>query len=386
MVALLVAALTGVAFAHPTFPTVAQIRITARGEVFLSLRHDALAFALNDTSANVADPPMYELLQSSDADMTLAFTEARERFDRLFALLVDDQKVPVTIVAFPSTEAVRQWQREFPDHRLPVKMDIDAEGHLVPGTHRVQFRFPEVFGEILISVDRPGREPDILPLAAGETSPVFEVSIAAASDQPAGDGSVVRTPEPESSTSTLDVFWRFMVLGFTHILPGGPDHALFVLGLFLLVPKWKTVLLQITAFTVAHTITLTLASLDVVRLPPSVVEPTIAATIAFVGIENLCTAKVQPWRPAVAFLFGLVHGLGVATAFNEAGFPPGRLVPSLAAFTVGVEGGHIAILAAAFLALGWCRDKPWYRSRVAIPLSLGISGVALFWMVQRIAW
>jgi hypothetical protein len=77
--------------------------------------------------------------------------------------------------------------------------------------------------------------------------------------------------------------------------------------------------------------------------------------------------------------------MGVATAFNEAGFPRGQLVPSLAAFTVGVEGGHAAVLLAAFALLAWTRDKPWYRPRVALPLSLAISAVAVVWMVQRIA-
>jgi hypothetical protein len=77
--------------------------------------------------------------------------------------------------------------------------------------------------------------------------------------------------------------------------------------------------------------------------------------------------------------------MGVATAFHEAGFPPGQLVTSLAAFTVGVETGHVAVLAVAFLALAWAREKKWYRSRIAIPLSLIIAVVALVWLMQRLA-
>jgi hypothetical protein len=87
----------------------------------------------------------------------------------------------------------------------------------------------------------------------------------------------------------------------------------------------------------------------------------------------------------VAFVFGLMHGMGIATAFNEAGFPPGQLVTSLAAFTVGVEAGHGVVLLAAFLSLGWFRNRKWYRSRVAIPLSLAIAAVAMWWLVQRIS-
>mgnify|MGYP000923236644 CR=1 FL=1 len=142
--------------------------------------------------------------------------------------------------------------------------------------------------------------------------------------------------------------------------------------------------LQISAFTLAHTLTLTLTSLNIIGLPSHIVEPAIAASIAVVGIENLFTKRVDWKRSAVAFGFGLVHGMGVATAFNEAGFPEGRLIPSLAAFTVGVEAGHLAVLAGAFALLAWTRSRPWYRTRVAVPLSLAISLVALVWFVQRV--
>lgn len=361
---------------HPTFSTSAVIKISPDGSVSISVRHDALAFALNDTSSNVSDAPMYELLNGSDQTMTGAFAEARNRFSRLFMLTADGKRVETRIVSFPTVEAVRTWQRDFPDRRLPVKMDIDAAAQLPLNSRGLSFRFPEVLGEIIVTIDRPGREPETLPMRPGETSPVYDVALA---------GTDERAAAPARSIRTLEVLWRYAALGFTHIVPQGSDHTLFVLGLFLLVPRVKTVLWQITAFTIAHTLTLTLSSLHIIGMPSSIVEPTIAATIAFIGVENLLTTRVHPWRPAIAFAFGLVHGLGVATAFNEAGFPQGQLVPSLAAFTVGVEGGHLAVLAAAFLALGWSRDKPWYRRRVAIPLSVCIAAVGVFWIVQRVA-
>jgi hydrogenase/urease accessory protein HupE len=192
------------------------------------------------------------------------------------------------------------------------------------------------------------------------------------------------TPRHQPEVGMLNLFWRYASYGFRHIIPKGLDHCAFVLGLFLLSPRWKPVLLQITTFTIAHTVTLTLTSLHVIGLPSSFIEPAIAISVAFIGIENLVTTKVHPWRPAIAFFFGLVHGMGVATAFNEAPFPPGHLVPSLAAFTVGVEAGHVAVLTAAFLALGWFRDKPWYRARIAIPLSVLIAVIALIWTGQRL--
>lgn len=379
----LLGALAPSAAGHPTFPTSAVVTVHPDGTMDIAVRHDVLAFALNDSSANVTDPPMYALLNGPDESLTAAFDAARARFERLFVLEVDGQRVPVAVTSFPSTTAIRQWQREFPDRRLPVKMDIEARAHLSSGPHRFSVRFPDVLAETVVTIDRPGEEPVALPLGAGERSPVFAVAIGGA-DQAAPEHEPPPATEGRRQLGVGEVLWRYARLGFTHIVPGGPDHMLFVLGLFLLVPRMKTVLWQITAFTMAHTVTLTLASLHLVNVGPRIVEPTIAATIAFIGVENLLTKRVHPWRIAVAFLFGLVHGLGVATAFNEAGFPTGQLVPSLGAFTLGVEGGHIIVLAAAFAALGWCRDKPWYRSRVAVPLSILISLIAAYWMVARL--
>src|SRR6185295_8754589 len=141
--------------------------------------------------------------------------------------------------------------------------------------------------------------------------------------------------------------WRYVILGFTHIIPQGADHALFVLGLFLLTPRVKALLWQITAFTIAHSLTLTLATFHLLKLPSIVIEPTIAASIAFIAVENLATTKVHAWRPVVAFVFGLVHGMGFASALSEVGLPTGQLVAALVAFNVGVECGHVTVLAAA---------------------------------------
>jgi hypothetical protein len=238
-------------------------------------------------------------------------------------------------------------------------------------------------------VDRPGVEPIYLPLAPGEVSPrlaVFPAQQAAGgkSAGPEGRPTQARVPLLPENPGTWDVAWRYAKLGFTHIIPEGSDHALFVLGLFLLSPRLKSILWQITAFTIAHSITLFLSTFGVIHLPPNIIEPTIAATIAFVAVENLFVTRVHAWRPAVAFIFGLVHGMAFASALREVGLPTSKLVAGVLAFNVGVEGGHLTVLAAAFLALGWWRSKPWYRKRVAIPLSLVIAAIAMIWMVQRL--
>ncbi len=179
---------------------------------------------------------------------------------------------------------------------------------------------------------------------------------------------------------------QYLKLGYTHILPKGTDHILFVLGIFLLSVRLRPVLLQVTAFTVAHTITLALTIYGVVSLPASFVEPAIAISIVYVAVENVFRPRLSPWRVALVFAFGLLHGMGFAGVLSQLGLPRSEFLPALLSFNVGVECGQLTVILAAFLLIGLpFRDKPWYRRRIVIPLSLAIAAVALFWAVQRIA-
>jgi hypothetical protein len=207
---------------------------------------------------------------------------------------------------------------------------------------------------------------EVALLEAGEVSPPIPLD---------------RLPAPPTAGETAR---RYLRLGFVHILPRGLDHILFVLGLFLLAPRVRPLLLQVSAFTVAHTATLALATVGWVRLPAALVEPLIALSIVYVAVENLLTDRLRPHRTAVVFAFGLLHGLGFAGVLTELGLPPGQLLPALLAFNTGVELGQLAVLALAFLALGAFLRRPWFRSRVAVPLSLAIAAAGLFWAVERV--
>lgn len=201
-------------------------------------------------------------------------------------------------------------------------------------------------------------------------------------------------PSGEAGQATLQVarpqtragvIADYLRLGYTHILPLGADHILFVLGLFFLGQGVRPLLAQVTAFTVAHSLTLALASCDVVRLPPTMVEPLIAASIAFIAVENILSARCTPWRPAVVFAFGLLHGLGFAGVLQELGIPNDHFIPALVSFNVGVEFGQLTVLAAAFVAVGlWHGSKPWYRARVAIPASVLIALTGIYWTADRL--
>jgi hydrogenase/urease accessory protein HupE len=185
--------------------------------------------------------------------------------------------------------------------------------------------------------------------------------------------------------SRREIVRLYFVLGFTHILPKGLDHVLFVLGIFLLAVQIRSVLWQVTAFTVAHTITLALTIYGVVSLPPAIVEPLIALSIVYVAVENVFTSKLHAWRPAIVFGFGLLHGMGFAGVLSEIGLPRAEFVPALLSFNAGVECGQLAVILAAFVVLGLpLRRKAWYRRRVVIPGSLLIAAVGLYWAVERI--
>lgn len=192
----------------------------------------------------------------------------------------------------------------------------------------------------------------------------------------------LRPPPPPGRWS---VALRYLRLGAWHILPEGPDHVLFVLGLFLLSPRLRPLLIQVSAFTLAHTLTLGLAASGVLVLPPRAVEPLIALSIAWVAIENTLTDRLRAWRPAVVFGFGLIHGLGFAGVLGGLGLPAGERLSALLAFNAGVELGQLAVLALAFATLGPFRRAPWYRRRLVVPLSLAIASAGVVWAVQRVS-
>ena len=192
-------------------------------------------------------------------------------------------------------------------------------------------------------------------------------------------------PSFKVEVNLIDNIKTYVEIGFTHILPKGLDHILFVLALFLLSSKFKPLILQVSLFTLSHTITLFLGALNIINVSPQIVEPIIALSIFFVAIENLFTDNLRKLRPYIIFMFGLLHGLGFAGIINEIGVSDSLFFVSLISFNVGVELGQIAviILSYIFIALLF-QKKKWYRDRVTKPLSILIAFVGFYWFVQRI--
>jgi hypothetical protein len=178
----------------------------------------------------------------------------------------------------------------------------------------------------------------------------------------------------------------YLRLGFKHIVPEGIDHILFVLGLFFLGITWRKLLTQTTVFTIAHATTLFLSTYGIFSLPSRYVEPGIALSITWIAIENVVSPQLGPARLAIVFCFGLIHGLGFAGSLSDVPFPKRDFLVALLGFNFGVDAGQLFVIAIAFLTVGWCRNEPWFRRRIAIPCSLVIAAVGLYWAVQRIVF
>lgn len=187
-----------------------------------------------------------------------------------------------------------------------------------------------------------------------------------------------------SKFSRTDVALIYLQLGFTHIIPLGLDHILFVLCLFFLNDNLKTIIWQATAFTVAHSITLGLAMYGLITPPTYIVEPIIALSIMFVAVENIISNELKPTRIFIVFVFGLIHGFGFASALTDLGLPSNQFITALLTFNAGVELGQLSVILLAWFIIGkWFHKKEWYRKRIVIPISAIIAVIALYWTIER---
>jgi hydrogenase/urease accessory protein HupE len=180
------------------------------------------------------------------------------------------------------------------------------------------------------------------------------------------------------------VVQRFLPAGIRHILIG-PDHLLFLVGLLLLGGSIRQLVTIVTAFTVAHTVTLSLAALNLVSPPARIIEPAIALSIVYVGADNLLIKEGRDVRAWIAFAFGFIHGFGSATVLREMDLPARALGWSLFAFNVGVEAGQLLVVAAVATALAALRSRNESAGRrLAFAGSVVVMAAGAFWFIQRV--
>ncbi len=279
------------------------------------------------------------------------------------------------------------WSIEFPDfEKQPLVLPEETGGWALmnaviraqpqPGPGKLEvFWKDNLSSELIIMIVR-GEQMDLLSVFTGMSQPLLEIKAPAKKDS-----------ESSRSTQTLpsriSQAQSWIVSGFRHVIPLGPDHILFILGLFLLAPRWKPLLGQSLLFTLAHSITLTLATFSIIQLPGLLVEVLIAASIAWIGFENLIVKKLKPSRLYLVFALGLLHGLGFASVLGEKikNLTPEQLVLPLVSFNIGIELAQISLLIAAFIAL--IPLKKWTSGVQKIgSLLIGLAG--LYWVYERL--
>ncbi len=357
--------------AHEVNPSVADVTVRA----------DSVTFeALINAEAWIAGIDLSSISDTNDAPQAKAYDALRA----LEPFALEDRMR----AAFPGLAAQFRWHAGGTP-LAPALVTVTTQEAMDDSLPR-QTR-------IVVTAALPGDDTPVTIAWSPRFGPLILRQMVAAGELPDGveaysgflDGAAASPPLPRSGTAQLTAlqsFADYVKNGFLHILPKGLDHILFVLGVFFFALRLHPLLWQVSAFTIAHTLTLALATLGLISVPASIVEPLIAASIAYVGIENIFHRKpTSRVRVAVVFGFGLLHGLGFASVLGDIGLSPGHFVASLIAFNIGVELGQLAILTSAFLAVGiWFGRKPWYRTRVANPASAAIAAMGLWWMVERL--
>ncbi|MBT8424005.1 MAG: HupE/UreJ family protein [Silicimonas sp.] len=304
--------------------------------------------------------------------------DGAEDYDRLRALSPDE-------MAARFREAWPGLRDKITARAGDTPLDLTLESVDVPETGDVEIARTST---VHLSADLP---PGDAPLVLGWSAELGELVVRQRNLEGGYAGFLtsgqLSDPIPRQGASDQtwgQAFTDYIGVGFDHIVPKGLDHILFVLGLFFLSLHLGPLLWQISAFTLAHTVTLALGALDLVRISPDIVEPLIAASIVYVGIENLFAQKLHPWRPFVVFCFGLLHGLGFASVLADFGLGSEHFVAKLIGFNVGVEIGQLAVIAAAFLTLAIAfGNHEWWHRRIAAPVSVAIATIAAFWVLER---
>lgn len=368
---LLTLGLVFVATADVVKPALVEISANTTGKVNVEVRAsiEALLTGINARYKNTQDAPAAEeydeLRVLLPEQLEVKFAPFKPEFLKQIFLKADGQ-----VVALEITDV---WIPQPGYTKVPRISVITLSGELDQSIRNLQWYYPARFGDNAVRV----RQVD-------EDNEQWHWS----------EWQWLRKDKPSQSFSLEQIFTRrpvtevifsYISIGFEHIVPKGTDHILFIVGIFLLSTRLRPLLWQVTMFTVAHTLTLALSMKGIVSLPSNIVEPLIALSIAYVGIENIFAHSLHKSRLVLVFLFGLLHGLGFAGVLSEFGMPPNAFATALISFNVGVELGQIAVILIAYLAVGiWFRDKPWYHQRITVPGSLIISVIGLYWTYDRI--
>lgn len=367
---LLLASIAQAAHAHLLNMSLVDLTVAADGMVEVRLALD-LSSELGGPAAYYAASRAVSPLEDAELNVLA------QRAAGAVVLLHDETRVPLRPIAL---HMPRDALEVFLSGRAWPRADLRLRGSLAAaadtGAVRVVFAPSFTFEEPIAVTLREGATGRTVTrwLIAGQRSPLLGLGRAGAPVAAAIDA------EPVQAIVT-----RYLRQGFLHILPLGIDHLLFVAGLFLGVRSVRQLVALISVYTVAHSITLGLAAYSLVEIDSGIIEPAIALSIVWVGVENLRPQRRLRWRALLVFALGLVHGLGFAGALRESGLPADGTMWALGSFNVGIELGQLVVLALLLgVTWGW-RSKHWYGARIVRPGSIAIAAIGALWTVERLA-
>lgn len=353
-------------------PALIEIIVNEKGRVDIEIRAsiEALLTGIDGRYKNTKDAPNadeYDVLRKMKADELLVeFDKFKSVFLQQISLL-NNSKGKVDLI-FKKVKIPEPGYTKVPRISL-----IELSGEVRHSTTSMTWYYPASFGDNAVRLKQVNEVKQEYHWSQWQWLK---------NDKPSEAMSLTEVVADKPLYQTVI---SYVVIGFEHILPKGLDHILFILGLFLFGVAFKPLLWQITMFSVAHTLTLGLAMNGVINLPANIVEPLIALSIAYVGIENVFAKRLNNSRLVLVFLFGLLHGLGFASVLTDFGMPDDAFITALISFNVGVEIGQLTIILAAFLLIGfWFGKKPWYKKYITTPASLIIALVALYWFIERL--
>jgi len=349
--------------AHEAIPTIATVTVE-RDAVKLKVRFMSEAYLagidlskfsfMNDSDQSDA----YDRLRGLNvANLTAEFEAKWPNLATDMQIIQNGQTLALSLTDFTVDDI---------ENDEIARYSVATISGVITGSGPINVQFPKALGEVAVRQE-------------GVENPLTQLLEAGAMSDP------IMADGLGAAKSGWGTFVEYIPVGFDHIVPKGLDHILFVLGIFFLGAGWRALIWQISAFTLAHTVTLALGALEIVVISGSIVEPLIAASIVFVAVENLMTTSLNKWRPMIIFGFGLLHGLGFASVLGGFGLPEGQFIPALIGFNIGVEVGQLTVVAVAAILLTLPFGRfDWYRRAIAIPASILIALVGAYWFIERV--
>ena len=356
------------AISHEIRPSIADYKIE-ENILYFDIRLNAELILSGIDASNITDTNSSPLSATYDDLRSLT----RENLKILLLESWDDiqSKINLNInevsTKFELVDINIEANRDFEisrDSILYLKYELDEDDEFLT------FKWSEKYGPIIIrEINELKKEDDLYTeyLQAGlQTDKIFIKS--------------------ENTQSIFKSIINYFILGIQHIIPKGLDHILFIVGLFFFSVTLRPLLIQVTMFTIAHSITLIFVSVSYINVNPLIVEPIIALSIAYVGIENIFKEYVKEYlRYIIIFFFGLLHGLGFALVLSDIGYQSSKLILNLISFNLGIEAAQIFIILFLYILLGIkFSNKKYYKYIFQVPVSLFIALVGIYWFFERI--